>query len=798
MQVNFKSLSVVPETDYKSTTDASTTGVEIPETEAEVETSIASLFDNSASTSDVENPLALSIGSSTKIGTIVDSQTGEILEDPDSNPFYTPTIDELIARANEKEVWIKLDDWDTIKAQYEEALATYKADRTTRLEAINCGINVDRNKQMLELCDKAIDTIKAQLADIEPRKKELRESYQAEVAEFKKLAKDKVEAFNDATVDERSAIVTSLSIADANKDGWIGEPDVGIRIITDTSKGDVLLDPETNKVITSLSPNGTPSSTKWFDSDRKWVASDKGLTISDSKVGGEDCTWKVTGGSSTERGNHFDAKIDIAVPDYIVVKAEDGSAITDVEEDGDGRLRMKPLSFKMNGSSIVQEPSTDLENYIQVKVKRVEVTSEETKDGKGYDQIVKFITTDESIAAEIRITGTSGKPASDYGFSLNAGEGEYARTQAISVDAKAMKSTSNHKSSGKSGTLGDYYDEYDVDLSKLDESANGKKDSAFNATMDKFSGSGCSHVEEGSIDATGLMVYGLTGAVVGARDANNLVFFGETQVKTVFSEDGEFDKNKALNMNVYKGGTQFDAVYAKGIGDLYAREVTLAWNDSRSSLATTAISVKSSLGTKIRDNTKQYEYVDQGNGTYIKKEKKEIDKNSTSAQDRVDIAVQVFAYLGGNSTKFIDNPADDDKFGGNGEDEGALVLDDYFNTEKQGTYSIANTGSTGDPDADTNTSSDDEGAIPASVYEEKLNELEDAIFGTDDEEDDPYKELDIDNLGGDVYNETFDTNREFFTGMAEYFGYASDESDDEEEYEESDDTVTKDGVDIEE
>ncbi len=797
MQVNWKTISIAPSEGYKSSSDAtttSTTSSTIPQTEADVEASISDLFTGStAAAGDVPDPFSLAInsGSVAAPGTSVDPLTGKTVRDDSKNPFSVPTLDDIQSNAAQQGIQLQLKDWDTFNTQYEAELSQVQGNIKQLKDLIKSGTNVDYNTQLLVLANKAVETIKEQIAGIPKMKTELQNNSKEEMLRFQAIATSKyedtdmtvAEKFSDSTTtsDERSKIVDMLAQADINGDGYIGEPGAvgSIRIITGTSQGDVLYDPSSNgtQPITKLSSDGSPMTDGWFDSSREWVASNKGLELSSQKVGSEDFTFKVTDdGNTTEAGNHFDAKMDLAVPDYIIVKAKDGKPITTAS--GEDGLNYEPVDFQMENGQIVQKSSGDMSNEAQVRITSVEVTSVKAADGKGYDQVIKYMTADSTVAASIRLVGNGNMDASDFGLAINAGEGANARKDAVIIDASQMISTAKHKSSGSTpnagGTMDDYYKAYNVDVDSLDNagSNNSNKESSFLNNMNHFaSASGSdSHVDEGSAEATGLMAYGLTGHITGAQNANNIVFFGKPDVKSIYGDDGKIAKEYG---NIYTGGNKFDVAFNGGYGNFYATDVTLAWNKARDAKTTSAITVKAFMGANVlKDNASA---------------------DSTLSTDFESPAVQTFVYLGGVGDKLVDNQSDGDPTGGSGADNGNLNPDDYYNTGGHGIFTNGINGQLFDPDADGKSADGNSAPVGPDAIAQEISDLEDTITKKDTTTDNVAPPLTSDEIGGDFYHQIADSQQAFYTGISKMFSKNTLFSADTTSTADTSSTVTKDG-----
>ena len=756
-KVNWKSF-MPADAQYKSSASSE------PLTEAKVEQEIKDVFMGSSSDegASTPHPFSLTIGGTPPApGTSYDPLTGEMVYDPKANPYYVPTLEELMTEAGIRGIEIQPSDFDTdIIPMYKDAIAAYSAEKEQREQFLASGAGTPQEvayaKQLVSLIDKAIAISQEALKGIPKLKTELAQNYIKEVEDFKAAAAAPLaDKFNKGDVTIQSEIIKKLALTDHNGDGYIGEPKKGIRIINDVEIDgktglSVLWDEDMQAYIRRLNSDGTPVTSKWFDPGRTWTLSKQGLSIADKKIGSEDLMVKIDGSNKIEYGNTFDAKIDLAVPDFIIVEAdEDGIPTASMDEDL-GEMRLEAANFVMDGSKIIQKVPEDMEGYVQVRIKEVKITSEE--NGDGFDQIVRFIATDGAVAAEIRITGNATGQASDYGFALNAGEGKEKRESSVIVHAENMKSTFKHSISGNrnSGTLRTLYNEYNVDLNKLDD-PKGKRDSVFDATMGSFS-SGAYTVSD-EFQATALMSYGLNGAIYGSKHGDNLVMFGDPSIN--YTDEPRVGKDEGVNpffSNEYFGGKGRDAVFSKGGGDLYATGVTLLWRDTQKKMNTyTGVSVKDYL---------------------------EVTGSGTDQAGYTAVGVPVFVYISGDGEKAIDNPSDGDK------ETGAVNPDDYLNSEGEAVYSIPQgEEGIGDPDADTAISEGDTDVpvIAADSVAKKASKLAQALEDADLDEVDPFKDLDITKLGGDVYELAADELAGFFEEIGNTFGFKNQGMEDSEE-----------------
>ncbi|MBI2092438.1 MAG: hypothetical protein HYT75_05565 [Deltaproteobacteria bacterium] len=768
-KVTWKTISV-SDAGFKSSETPQTGVPEIGENdiyqtpETEVKNEIAGLFNGEANgeTAEPSNPFAMTVGSEPLApGTSVDPLTGETIEDPKASPYYVPSLDEIISNAGVQGISLRFKDYDQLVTLYKESGKKFKAEKAALEEKLESGeiINVgeiEYTKQLISLLDKSLAVTKTSLQKIPTLKEELKQNYIKEYIEFKKAAAPHVDEYNKGDWKVRSQIIKDyIATADITGDGWIGEPEMGIRIIQDTDQGTVLWDAESQKFISKLNADGSPVTQKWFDPTKTWTVSNEGLKVSEQSVGTEDLTLQIDGSTPSEKNNTFNSKIDIAVPDYVVVKMDkETSTPKSYFDKEEGRMRLYASEFTTNeNGAITQQVPSDTEGYIQVRVAKVEIFSDDSnKDGKGYDHVMRFLTADGEIAAEFRITGRFGTgPASDYGgIAINGSQ----RTSPIVVDAKDLISTGAADISDDK--LNKLYDEYDVDLDGL-EDPNGSKNKAFKETEKVFTSSS-GHVKENSEKATGLKSYGLSGYIEGSAHGNNLVFFADPSLTNSSApREGKDEEENPLYNNVFIGNGNYNAVFANGGGNFYASDVTLAWRkNTKDTNALSAVAVKSSMDIAVEE-----------------------DGDPNDSTDYETTPVSNFVYLGGFGDKMIDNPPDSDTTSKNVKMNSG---DDYFNTEGEASYSnpkLNQDNAIGDPDADSTIG--DDGAIDELSMKDIGDDIENALSDLDTEEVDPYQDLDITKLGGDYYDETYGEQEGFFAEISNMFGFKNEGMDEGEE-----------------
>jgi hypothetical protein len=736
-------------------------------TETEVKNEIAGLFNGEAqgASAELSNPFGMTVGSEPlPPGTSVDPLTGDIIEDPKASPYYVPSLDEITSNADIKGISLRSKDYDQLITLYKESEKKFKAEKSAREEKLESGevidvAEIEYTKQLISLLDKSLAVTSSSLEKIPALKEELKQNYIKEYIEFKKAAAPHVDEYNKGDWKVRSQIIKDyIATTDITGDGWIGEPEMGLRIIQDTDQGTVLWDAESQKFISKLNTDGSPVTQKWFDPTKTWTVSKEGLKVSEQSVGTEDLTLQIDGSTPSEKNNTFNSKIDIAIPDYVVVKMDkETSTPKSYFDKEEGRMRLYASEFITDeNGAITQQVPLDTEGYIQVRVAKVEIFSDDSnKDGKGYDHVMRFLTADGEIAAEFRITGRFGTgPASDYGgIAINGSQ----RTNPIVVDAKDLISTGAADISNDK--LNELYEEFEVELDDL-EDPNGSKNKAFKETENLFTSSS-GHVKENSIKAAGLKSYGLAGYIEGSAHGNNMVFFADPSLaNTSAPREGKDEEENPLYSNVFIGNGKYNAVFSNGGGNFYASDATLVWRkNTKDTNALSAVAVQSSIDVTVEE-----------------------DGDPNDPTDYETTPVSNFVYLGGLGDKMIDNAPDSDT---TAKDVKMNSGDDYFNSEGEASYSnpkLNKDNAIGDPDADSNI--DNDGALDELSMKDVGDDIENALSDLDSEEIDPYQDLDIAKLGGDYYDETYGEQEGFFTEISNMFGFKNEGMDDGEETEE--------------
>lgn len=740
MDINFKT-SIAGKVSYPDETqNAPAKAADAPVvTEEEVENSILNVISGGGEYAEegVPNPFSMQIGKTADPGYVVDPITGKKVKDASANPYYVPTLETVELEMKARELPLSLKMIEKIKENYTSA-KTYAQDALKNLEKQKNIYASDPSKveyldKLIALAREAKQTAVDALEKLPIWKKELEACYKQEYADFQSIGKNCYEKFNKGdAAKKRSIVINEFKKADLNNDGWIGEPDKGLKI--DEVNG-VLYDSETSDYIRNISPNGTPVTSKWFDPSATWNVAGEGLSLATEKVGKEDLTLKVDESSKTEKNNTFNAKMDISIPEYVVVKT-DSEGFPKERSDSDGNYRYTPVAFTVENGAIKQNVPDKLEGYAQVFISSVEIVSdEENMDKKGYDQIVRFLDKNGTIAAEIRLTCRGGqRSASDYGLAVNGN----CRTKPVSINASEMKTTGRHQIS--KDCKDDLMKEYGISFDNKKLQNAGKAKSNFEKNIKLWTGGSETGLDPMTSEVnTGLMSYGLSGYIQGAKNANNFVCFKAPDGQSAEPREGKDEDDNPLYKNVFVGGNQYNAVLSSGKGDLYASGVTLGWRDAKDSKATSSFSI---------------------NNKIIGKDDKK--KN-----------VDVLAVMLGSGDKLIDNESD-----ASVSEKGEVSFengDDYFDTEREGNYAIAketDDGGIGDPDADTLES--DKGAIDKIMIEEIGMTIEDALNDIDIDEEDPMDELTKGELGGDVYSSISSGQDTFFSDITAWFGFTNE------------------------
>lgn len=793
-------------------------------TGSDLNATVDSIFNmnNSGEIGGPENPFGLGIGGTQQLGMKYDPLTGEMVEDPSSRPYYVKSIDDFLSDSKIAGLNMKISDFDYLKTLYQKAQKDLKAEKDSILERIDSGTvfgtDAEYQKLVIECIDKSLITVNDALKRCDALKEETKRTYDNEMAAMQKIIKENYAVIKEMTPSQLSAFIQDkLFVADINADGWIGEPDKALRIVNDVrfkdgTKGSALYNAETKKYQFKFSSDGIPVTSKWFDPSRTWTVTREGLKKADSSDINkykykEDLVLDVDS-SVKPWQNSFGAHINIIVPDYITVKADDNGD-ADIRKDKTSGTYYIPADFVYENGSIKQlpPPEEEMYKYVQKRVDKVEVVSVKPmksdasgidEDAKGYDQIVRFKDSLGFIVAEFRIRGDQTKSngqqfASSFGFALDNGTSTASssekvdeRKESVCIDATRMKSTCQHN-------IGDIADvlqkEYNVNLNKFKKTQSVdeiKAESIYADQMGRFKAQKIILEDdtENSHLVSGLLTWGLCGYVEASRHGNNLICLGDpSKYQDIDSKDGSDDPNPLYANVVIGNGREdsYNAVFAKGKGDLYASDVTLAIRNCTDNDAVTAVAVKSSLGMRKKQDGEK-----DPNGV----EYEDNDKNTDTEEDFDVTTCPVFVALLGDGKKFIDNPPEmrtvkDKKTGVyvDATENG----DDYFYTEGEGIYSLPKVnpekGKPGDWDADnTAGGSDDCGVLSKGDMIKKGEEIEKKLRDLfEDADSDPLESIISSDLGGDYYSESYAEMQDAFRELADGLNFTKNSRFNEEE-----------------
>lgn len=764
--VKFKS-SVAPAT-YKATELED--GVPVPSegdvyqtTETDVFESLKELyFGKSNEGAGPLNPFAtLAKAQAIPFGYTVDA-FGELVEDPISNPYYIPTLKELVDRAFEREIPLTLESFEEIKTRYTDGLSARKAEKARVEDLLLQGglspSDAKKMKQQISYLDKVIKTSEDALSGLDNLKAEMVAMFQKEMEDVKKVMVENnlIEKFNSGSVQDKNDIITTYLIPLAGVDMYLGDPSLGITIVDTDGQGKALWDKTSGSYIIRFSANGLPVSDKQPLPTEPWKIAGPGLMNTGIEApGDDDSVFKIDDALPVEDGNIADAKVQINVPEYIVVLADEAGEPRETNGD-DNNSHYIPA--KPEDKTTTVAAPTDPGKYTAVRITKVEVVSDdgngmgEKSDGDGYDMIYRFWA-GEAVAYQIKVKGDS-NPASDYAHAINGPQAANGDYLPITIDAQYAKFTGRHKISET--TLDELRAEYlatDEDITeKAEKGKSAQALAAFDETMDKFKMSNI-HVNEDSDETTGIIIQG-RGHFIGAEKANNLFL-----VKSPEKIKGEHDPLKATIIENGAGSgddTPFhNAVFAKGNGDVYATNVTLAHIISEDPSANIGITMKA----KMRDEKAEGDVVD------------------------TTVNVKLYASIMGQAdNKWIDNPSDVIGIGVGGDAEEKAKGDDYFHSiGKEIQYS--NPASPNDTDGEL-LDPDASSAIQSALSADEILSTHGVDFDIAMEElnpdlENPYPEEWEPDQGGDYYDSIAAVQDVFYADLTGYFG-SSDGGDDKE------------------
>lgn len=755
--IKFKTITEAPQ--YKADI-AADEGVPMPSAdtfdqsdEAQMEADIFGL--PASDSAPPPDPLSLTIGHTA--GTTVDPLTGEMVDAP--SPYYVPTPEEIENKKTPEgtTIALSLSNWDKIEEIYNKKLGDCTKLRDDYMEQLESGLltpaEAENVKWLLKCLDEAIAKIKESLNLLPIRRKELKKLYLQEQEDLQIYAKTIAEEYNSEDTDatRKSEIVaTVLANADINKDGWIGEPEAkgSLQINEDKKKGWIIYDPDQKKMVTKFDPTtGTPVSKYWFAPGKEQKLMNGNIDFASEKIGNEDKTIEASpfGTGSAVLGTD----IEIAVPDFITVKIDKETGKPKTTDVDTYDTRFIPADFEVVDGQLVQKALKDTDGYAQVRITKVEISSDDESGEDGvYDHIVKFYTADNEVAAVFRI-----KDGSDQVIAVTGTD----RTEPGIIDASKMISTV--QASLDETELEAKYSQYDV---KNEDTWN----EAFQENMGVFTGIG-GHIDldpelKTAPIVTGIVAVDWGGKFIGADNANNLGFF-----KDVALTQDEFKGTEANPMfaNIFEGDTQTrNNIFAHGGGDLYATNVTLVHSENKTSSGITSIVVNEQINgadaeTSIENSTKVYVHAVGGENDGIM-----IDNKADGQATNVKGADKDWNKDGSN------NENDDLNGGG----------DDYYYTGGQGSYTIANTGLAGatDPDADSGTAAGADAFLNGQIG----NDFEDALNDPDTETDDS---LDLEETPdwakGEYYSKSSVFLEGFFTEFEDTFSIVTSGDEDDSE-----------------
>lgn len=342
--------------------------------------------------------------------------------------------------------------------------------------------------------------------------------------------------------------------ADLNHDGYIGNPTttdylIGYQTIDDENHAAVLL--KDSKTPVQYDATGMPIQGNVRDPHYTWtIAGDGVAAVADSAI--NDGTHEATDltlelgaiGVQGIAGNHFGAQVDIAVPEYVWVKADPKHPEKPLVGES-GHYVVKPFD------GLTQQPPADGEKdqYLQIKVTDLVVSSDNAKPvnwppekawthADGTDQILTLKDKNQQVILQIRIAGRQATAtelaatdfvydhqefvaASSVGLAFNAGSGDLRRLSPINFTVE-----SNFVSTGQHFTQ-TLVDDFAIDPPATDDDAAQK---AWRDTLDRFTGQLTLTFQGAKTDVfdyqrgyttefnrTGVFVTGLKGNLVGSQ-----------------------------------------------------------------------------------------------------------------------------------------------------------------------------------------------------------------------------------------------------------------------------------------
>lgn len=387
----------------------------------------------------------------------------------------------------------------------------------------------------------------------------------------------------------------------------------------------------------------------------------------------------------------FDTVVDVSIPEWIWVPAENNQPKYDYESDE--HTYEFDTSLWTTDGGFRQVCPEDKSDYVQVRVAEVQVFSEqvmETIDGKPlWNTYVEFLDAGGVKIARLRFEGSFGTgPMSsttaegDFRASFGIGFNGNYRCSDIIFDASRYQSTCRHIVDGLEGKLG--LERPAGDCKAYDENLALFQGASFESTYATISGEGSDATlgEPGTIEhndsdgsfgdadpygsyhdrylteepgdneslqgfTTGVFVTGLRGILRGSDDAD--IFDIQEVNKTSESvEDYKLPnaepvrKGDALYHTVVKGGGGMNILRARK-GDLLARDISFAWVEasSKDSVAidvvedSTSPTVESSNDNGYKRDPKNFVWIDgAGESTLYNADEGEISKDAAVAEGK--------------------------------------------------------------------------------------------------------------------------------------------------------------------
>ncbi len=412
---------------------------------------------------------------------------------------------------------------------------------------------------------------------------------------------------------------------DLDGDKWIGQPFVeGSYYVITKDDG--------TKVYLDVNKKAVPPPMMDPDYAPQLASSDSMDIITKDDVFGTpkedaDLYLKVKESALTSNSNNFNAPIDIGIPEYIWV-ARDPDSTTDNKADetfNNGSYVMSPYEFVSDGGAIKQNVPDDRSKSVQVKVAKVEISSDEigTLSGnpaaKLYNTVVTLRDKDNHIIMRIRVDGFEGSgpaatmldsgvsyvAASTLGFSIHGQD----RASAIKVVADQYKSTGRHVLTdtsklghGPGDDQGDRAFNENINQFTQKSFTSTKWDStegkwvddpkdfdsgeyAYGEYNDRYVGPDDAPPEGSSYSTytTGIFLTGLRGDITGTS-SNDLIMTSAVDEFSQYAKDHlakdaqELAFDQPMYNNFINTGNGTDAVFL-GKGNNYVKGASLVWGE---------------------------------------------------------------------------------------------------------------------------------------------------------------------------------------------------------------------------